>query len=132
MSQSYYRKGNYTVFIRNSSTYHVLMRNSDKSTTRRIASFLGLKEESKKATKCNSDKVHSYIFIDRTNQARANKLEKFCDILSRFRIVTRKSMKYYLLAKPDFKQCFGIKDCDLAEYADQEFKKLIRFRFVRF
>ena len=98
------------------------MPNSDASMTRRIASSLGLKEEIKKATKCNSDKVYSYIFIDRTNQARASKLEVFCDILSRIRIVIRKSMKYYLLAEPDFKQCFAVKDCDLAEYADKKFK----------
>ena len=122
MSQSYFPKGDFTVSIRNSSNYHVLMPNSDASMTRRIASSLGLKKEIEKATKCNSDKVYSYIFIDRTNQARASKLEVFCDILSRVRIVIRKSMKYYLLAEPDFKQCFTVKDCDLAEYANKKFK----------
>ena len=123
ISQSYFPKGDFSVSIRNSSNYHVLMRNSDESMTRRIASSLGLKKEIKKATECNSDKVYSYIFIDRTNQARANKLEVFCDILSRVRIVIRKSMKYYLLSEPDFKQCFDIKDNELAQYADKKFKK---------
>ena len=123
MSQSYFPKGDFAVSIRNSSNYHVLMRNSDESMTRRIATSLGLKDEIKKATKCNSEKVYSYIFIDRTNQARANKLEVFCDVLNRVKIVIRKSMKYYLLAEPDFKQCFKVKDCDLAEYADAKFKQ---------
>lgn len=123
MSQNYFPHGRYTISIRNCSNYHVLMRNSDASMTRRIATSLGLKQEITKAIEYNCDKLYSYIFVDRTNQATVNKVEVYIDILSRIRIAVRKSMKYYLLAESDFKQCFEIKDCDLAEYADKKFKK---------
>ena len=123
MSQTYYPKGRYTISIRNCSDYHVLMRNSDESITRRVATSLGLKTEIIKATEINSGKLHSYIFVDRTNQARVNNLEVYVDVLSRIRIAVRKSMKFYLLAEQDFKQCFTVKDCDLAEYANTKIEK---------
>lgn len=122
MTQRYYCPGVYSTSIRNNSNFHVLMRHSDDSMTNRIARSLGLMPEFIKAREVNEQKLHPYIFVDRSNPARVRKTEVFVELFSKIFIVIQKSMKYYLLAERDFKQCFNIKDCELAEYVDPEQK----------
>ena len=95
-----------------------MMRHSDESMTNRIARSLGLLPEFKKAREVNEEKLYPYIFVDRSNQARVRKTEVFVELFSKTFVIIHKSMKYYLLAERDFKQCFNIKDCELAEYVD--------------
>ena len=119
MSQRYYHKGKYSVSIRNSSNYHVLMRCVNKSMINRISTDLGLKSEVTKAIELTSDQLYPYIFVDRTPRARANKCEVFINIFGKVLVLVRGSMKFYLLAENDFKKCFDVVDCELAKYADK-------------
>ena len=120
MSQRYYHTGRYSVSIRNSSNYHVLMRCVNKTMMSRISTDLGLKTEVTKAIELTTSQLYPYIFIDRTPVARANKCEVFIDILQNIFVLVRGSMKFYLVAENDFKKCFDIIDCELAKYADKK------------
>ena len=120
MSQRYYASGKYSVSIRNSSNYHVLMRNTNITMIRQIASSLGLKEEIQTALEATKEKEYPYIFIDRCNKARARKTEVYIDILSRCFTLIRGCMKFYLLSETDFNRHFKIKDFELAEYVDKK------------
>ena len=122
MTQRYFTHDRFSISIRNSSNYHVLMRNSDMSNVNQIARSLGLKAEILAATKFNQEKEYPYIFIDRTNKARARNTEVFIDILSRYFVLIRGSMKYYLLSEVDFNRSFNILDSELAEYANSQQK----------
>ena len=118
MTQRYFVHAQYAISIRNSSNYHVLMRNSDISNEMQIARSLGLKTEIITAKTINAEKEYPYVFIDRTNKARARQTEVFVEILSPILILLRGSMKYYLLTEIDFKRTFNIKDSEFAEYAN--------------
>ena len=118
MSQRYYHAGRYSLSIRNSSNYHILMRCVNKSMMSRIATDLGLKQEVTKAQEYTTNQTYPYIFIDRNPLARANKCEVLIDVLGSTLILVRGQMKYFLLAESEFKKCFDIIDKELAKYAD--------------
>ena len=69
MTQRYFAEGKCGLSIRNSSNYHVLMRNADARTNLNVANSMQLKPEITKAIDENKTKLYPYIFIDRTNQA---------------------------------------------------------------
>ena len=114
MTQRYFSDGKCGLSIRNSSNYHVLMRNADARTNLIVASSLQLKPEITKAIEINKQKLYPYIFIDRTNQARVNNLQIFTDILSRHLEVVIGRMKYYLISEADFTSSFTITGEDIA------------------
>ena len=118
MSQRYYHAGRYSLSIRNSSNYHILMRCVNKSMMSRIATDLGLKQEVTKAQDYTTSQTYPYIFIDRNPLARANKCEVFIDVLGSTFVLVRGQMKYFLLAESEFKKCFDIIDSELAKHAD--------------
>ena len=120
MTQRYFLHERYAISIRNSSNYHVLMRNCDMSRVNQIGRSLGLKNEILSATKFNQEKEYPYIFIDRTNKARSRGCEVYIDVLSNFFVLIRGSMKYFLLSETDFNRSFKIIDGELAENAHAE------------
>ena len=114
MTQRYFSDGKCGLSIRNSSNYHVLMRNADARTNLIVANSMQLKSEITKAIEINKQKLYPYIFIDRTNQARVNNLQIFTDILSRHLEVVVGQMKYYLISEADFTSSFTISGEDIA------------------
>ena len=114
MTQRYFAEGKCGLSIRNSSNYHVLMRNADARTNLNVANSMQLKPEITKAIDENKSKLFPYIFIDRTNQARVNGLQIFTDILSsRFQVIIGR-MKYYLISEADFSSNFTVKGKNIA------------------
>ena len=120
MTQRYFLHERYAISIRNSSNYHVLMRNCDMSQVNQIGRSLGLKKEITAATEFNQAKEYPYIFVDRTNKARARCCEVYIDVLSNFFVLIRGSMKYFLLSETDFNRSFNIIDGELARNANSE------------
>ena len=119
MTQRYFAEGKCGLSIRNSSNYHVLMRNADARTNLNVANSMQLKPEITKAIDENKDKLYPYIFIDRTNQARVNGLQIYINILSkRFEVIIDR-MKYFLISEADFKSCFTKSDKNIA-YANKK------------
>ena len=108
MTQRYFAEGKCGLSIRNSSNYHVLMRNADARTNLNVANSMQLKPEITKAIELNKRKLYPYIFIDRTNQARVNSLQIFTDILSKQLEVIIGCMKYFLISEADFKSSYTI------------------------
>ena len=126
MTQRYFAEGKCGLSIRNSSNYHVLMRNADARTNLNVANSMQLKPEITKAIDENKAKLYPYIFIDRTNQARVNGLQIYINILSkRFEVIIDR-MKYYLISEADFKSCFTKSDKNIA-YANKK-KSIFRKR----
>ena len=126
MTQRYFAEGKCGLSIRNSSNYHVLMRNADARTNLNVANSMQLKPEITKAIDENKNKLYPYIFIDRTNQARVNGLQIYIDILSkRFEVIIDR-MKYFLISEADFKSCFTKSDKNIA-YANKK-KSIFRKR----
>ena len=123
MTQRYFVHAKFAISIRNSSNYHVLMRNSDMSNVNQIARTLGLKQEITTANNINSEKEYPYIFIDRTNKARSRKTEVFVDLLSPILVLVRGSMKFYLLSETDFKRSYRIRDSELADFVKPDVVK---------
>lgn len=114
MTQRYFAEGKCGLSIRNSSNYHVLMRNADARTNLNVANSMQLKPEITKAIDENKSKLYPYIFIDRTNQARVNGLQIYIDILSqRFEVIIGR-MKYYLISEADFNSSFTVTDKNIA------------------
>ena len=119
MTQRYFAEGKCGLSIRNSSNYHVLMRNADARTNLNVANSMQLKSEITKAIDENKTKLYPYIFIDRTNQARVNGLQIYIDILSkRFEVIIGR-MKYFLISEADFNSCFTKSDKNIA-YANKK------------
>ena len=114
MTQRYFAEGKCGLSIRNSSNYHVLMRNADARTNLNVASSMQLKPEITKAIEENRTKLYPYIFIDRTNQARVNGLQIYTDILSDRLVVIIGRMKYYLISEADFNSSFTVADKNIA------------------
>ena len=117
MTQRYFAgndKGRCGLSIRNSSNYHVLMRNADARTNQSVAAAMQLKPEITKAIEENKGKLYPYIFIDRTNEARVNGLQIFINILSkRFEVIINR-MKYFLISEADFNSSFTVSGENLA------------------
>ena len=119
MTQRYFAEGKCGLSIRNSSNYHVLMRNADARTNLNVANSMQLKPEITKAIDENKTKLYPYIFIDRTNQARVNGLQIYIDILSqRFEVIIGR-MKYFLISEADFNSSFTKSDKNIA-YANKK------------
>ena len=127
MTQRYFAEGKCGLSIRNSSNYHVLMRNADARTNLNVANSMQLKPEIAKAIDENKSKLYPYIFIDRTNQARVNGLQIFIDILSKRYQVIIGRMKYYLISEADFSSNFTVKGKNIA---NANKKKSLRKRQV--
>ena len=106
MTQRYFAQGKYALNIRNSSNYHILMRNADERTNLRASDTMNLKKEIIKATECNENEMYPYIFIDKTNHARVTGLKVYIDIFSKYRKVIMKSNLYYLIGAKDFNKRF--------------------------
>ena len=123
MTQRYFYPGKFNLSIRNSCNYHVLMRNVDAGEVRRIGQTLGLIKEINFAEKVNEKKIYPYIFIDRSNVARAYNIQVYTDIFSERKEIVHNSMKYYLLTESDFNTCFKKKDTNIAEYVDSKQNK---------
>ena len=104
MTQRYFSNGQCGLSIRNSSNYHVLLRNADARTNLLVANAMQLKPEITRAQIENKSRLHPYIFIDRTNEARVNNLQIFTDIFSIHKELIIGSMKYYLISESDFNQ----------------------------
>ena len=117
MSQRYFSSGKFCLNIRNCCDYHVLMRNSDLGTTKRIARTLGHEKEILTALKLTETQLYPYIFIDKTHLARVNQIQVFIDVLSKIKIVIIGSMKYYLLCEKDFCSTWKKIDKNLAQNA---------------
>ena len=114
MTQRYFAEGKCGLSIRNSSNYHVLMRNADARTNLNVANSMQLKPEITKAIEINKQKLYPYIFIDRTNQARVHSLQIFTDIFSKHLEVIIGRMKYYLISEADFESSFTISGKNIA------------------
>ena len=110
MTQRYFAEGMNALNIRNSSNYHVLMRNADARTNLRVGLTMNLKADFLKANEMNKKNLYPYIFVDRTNHASVNELQVYTDILSRYKRAVFKSMPSYILSEADFKAKFKILD----------------------
>ena len=110
MTQRYFAQGKFALNIRNSSNYHILMRNADERTNLRAADSMNLKKEIIKANECNENKMYPYIFIDKTNHARVTGIKVYIDIFSKYKQVIMKSKLHYLITEEDFKPRFQIID----------------------
>ena len=110
MTQRYFAEGMNALNIRNSSNYHVLMRNADARTNLRVGLTMNLKADFLKANEMNKKSLYPYIFVDRTNHASVNELQVYTDILSKYKRAVFKSMPSYILSEADFKAKFKILD----------------------
>ena len=106
MTQRYFARGNYSLNIRNSSNYHVLMRNADEHTNTRVADKMKLKTEIQKANELNENELYPYIFIDVNNFSRLTGVKVYIDIFSKIKKVIMKSELYYLISERDFNSSF--------------------------
>ena len=115
MTQRYFSNGQCGLSIRNSSNYHVLLRNADARTNLLVANAMQLKPEITRAQAENKSRLYPYIFIDRTNEARVNNLQIFTDIFSSHKELIIGSMKYYLISESDFNQQYHCVGDNLAQ-----------------
>ena len=122
MSQRYFIGNKFGLSIRNSSNFHVLLRNSDERTNQRVGVLLNLKSEILTAEKLNKNKMYPHIFLDRSAEARVNNLQVFVNILGRYKQVVIGSMSYYLISDSDFDNVFRKIDSTHAtiKYADKK------------
>ena len=119
MTQRYFAQGKFALNIRNSSNYHVLMRNADERTNLRASDTMNLKKEVIKANECNENEMYPYIFIDKTNHARVTGLKVYIDIFSKYRKIVMKSNLYYLIGAKDFNSRFHKIDENVANENSQ-------------
>ena len=106
MTQRYYSQGKFSLNIRNSSNYHVLMRNADENTNLRVAHTMKLKPEIEKANELNENKMYPYIFIDCNSFSRITGLKVYIDILGKYKIVIMKGDAYCLMLLREFNSEF--------------------------
>jgi len=104
LTQRYFANGRFSVSIRNSSNYHILMSNADATVNSTAARKMGLKREITKAIDLNRSKPFPYIFVDRTPAARISGLCVFIDIFKKKVIIN--DMLYYLFTEADFNNSF--------------------------
>ena len=100
LTQRYFANGRFSVSIRNSSNYHILMTNADATVNTTAGRKMGLKREITKAIDLNRSKPFPYIFVDRTPAARISGLCVFIDIFKKKVIIN--DMLYYLFTEADF------------------------------
>ena len=124
MTQRYFAQGKHAVSIRNSSNYHVLMRNADERINLRAADSMNLKKEVLKANEYNENEMYPYMFIDRSNQARVTGLKVYIDLFSKCMKVIMGTQLKALVDWKEFTSRFKLIDENVAvEYAPTK-KKL--------
>ena len=114
MTQRYFAQGKYSVSIRNSSNYHVLMRNADERINLRAADTMNLRSEIVKANEYNENEMFPYIFIDKTNNARKTGIKVYIDLFSKYMKIVMKSGLKYIIDAPDFQARFKTLDQNVA------------------
>ena len=126
MSQRYFIGNKFGLSIRNSSNYHVLLRNADERTNQRVGLLLNLKNEIITAEKINKNKMYPHIFLDRTPQARVNNLQVYVNILGRYKQIVIGSMSFYLISDIDFEKVFDKIDSTHAIPKNEDKKQNLR------
>ena len=116
MTQRYFSNGVYSLNIRNSCNFHVLMRNADEHANYRAARTMNLDKEFKLAETLTCSELYPYYVFDKTNYARVSGLQLYIDIFSKNLKVVMKTGLYYLISQPDFNQTFTKIDNQLAKY----------------
>ena len=124
MTQRYFSNGRCGLSIRNSSNYHVLLRNADARTNLLVANSMQLKPEITRAIAENKNRLYPYIFIDRTNEARVKNLQIFTNIFTNHKEVIIGSMKYYLISETDFNQQYHCVGENLAKFNENKTKPI--------
>ena len=114
MTQRYFAQGKHAVSIRNSSNYHVLMRNADERINLRAADSMNLKQEVLKANECNESEMYPYIFIDRSNHARVTGIKVYIDLFSKFMKVIMGQKLKALVDWKEFTDRFQLIDKNVA------------------
>ena len=122
MTQRYFSKGRFSLNIRNSCNFHVLMRNADEHANLRAARTMNLANEFKLAADTTSKDLYPYFLIDKTNHARVTGVQLYIDIFSQFPKVVMQSGLYYLISSNDFKKNFVEVDNQIAEYEPEKSK----------
>ena len=114
MTQRYFAQGKHAVSIRNSSNYHVLMRNADERINLRAADSMNLKQEVKKANEYNENEMYPYMFIDRSNHARVTGIKVYIDLFSKYiKVIMGQKLKA-LVDWKEFTDRFRLIDKDVA------------------
>ena len=114
MTQRYYSQGKFSLNIRNSSNYHVLMRNADERINLRAADSMNLKKEVVIANEYNENEMYPYMFIDRSNQARVTGIKVYIDLFSKYMKIIMKSGLKYMIDASDFQARFKLIDSNVA------------------
>ena len=114
MTQRYFAQGKHAVSIRNSSNYHVLMRNADERINLRAADSMNLKKEVVIANEYNENEMYPYMFIDRSNQARVTGIKVYIDLFSKYMKIIMKSGLKYMIDSSDFQARFKLIDSNVA------------------
>ena len=122
MTQRYFSKGRFSLNIRNSCNFHVLMRNADEHANLRAARTMNLANEFKLAVDTTSKDLYPYFLIDKTNHARVTGVQLYIHIFSQFPKVVMQSGLYYLISSNDFKKNFVEVDNQIAEYEPEKSK----------
>ena len=120
MTQRYFSNGVYSLNIRNSCNFHVLMRNADEHANYRAARTMNLDKEFKLAEKLTCSELYPYYVFDKTNYARVSGLQLYIDIFSKYLKVVMKTGLYYLISQSDFNQSFTKIDNQLAKYESKK------------
>ena len=132
MTQRYFSKGKFCSNIRNCCDYHVLMRNTDTSLTMRVARSLGHSNDITTALRLTENQLYPYIFVDKTQLARVNKLQVYIDVISDQKVLIVNSMKYYLISEKDFASTYKKVDKDLATDEDKNKRLPTKWEGYRF
>lgn len=114
MTQRYFAQGKYAVSIRNSSNYHVLMRNADERINLRAADTMNLRTEIMKANEYNETEMYPYIFVDKTNNSRITGIKVYIDLFSKYMKIVMKSGLKYIVDASDFQARFRVVDQNVA------------------
>ena len=114
MTQRYFAQGKHAVSIRNSSNYHVLMRNADERINLRAADSMNLKKEVLKANEHNENEMFPYMFIDRSNQARVTGIKVYIDLFSKYMKVIMGTQLKALVDWKEFTSRFQLIDKNVA------------------
>ena len=132
MTQRYFSNGKFCSNIRNCCDFHVLMRNADTSLTKRIARSLGHSNDITTALRLTENQLYPYIFVDKTQLARVNKLQVYIDVISKIKVLVVNSMKYYLISEKDFESTYKKVDKNLATDEDKNKKLSTKWQGYRF
>ena len=114
MTQRYFAQGKFALNIRNSSNYHVLMRNADERINLRAADSMNLKQEVLKANEYNENEMYPYMFIDRSNHARVTGIKLYIDLFSKYLKVIMGNKLKALVDWTEFTSRFQLIDSNVA------------------